>query len=64
MRNHKIQTRVKVQNAVDALDRKIGKCERELRKADPTSRAFMQHTQELSQLRQKRARLFSGVSYS
>ena len=61
MRNNNLVSRNKLTSAVQAVDRQIAKAERQIRKTDPRSQAYTKVESELSQLRQKRARLFRGL---
>ena len=60
MRNNKLASRVKINSALQVVDRQISKTECEVRKLDPHSGAFERLTSQLHGLRQKRAKLYSG----
>lgn len=64
MRNNKQFSRMKITQAVQAVDRKLSKAERDLRKADPSCASYDSLEREVLSLRQKRSKLIRGLGRS
>ena len=61
MLNRKSQSKSKVFGSLQAIDRRIAKAERDIRKVHPTAPSYVVYSSELYQLRQKRAKLSKSL---